>query len=61
MLSVIVELPGDFVVWAVSPEARFLNGRFVWANWDVDELKDDKDEIIANPRKFTLGLIGSSD
>ncbi|KAG6353747.1 hypothetical protein INS49_005456 [Diaporthe citri] len=54
-----VELPGDFVVWAVSPEARFLNGRFVWANWDVDELKDDRDAILANPQKFTLGLVGS--
>lgn len=56
----LVELPGDFVVWAVSPEARFLNGRFVWANWDVDELKDDRAAILANPHKFTLGLIGSS-
>jgi NADP-dependent 3-hydroxy acid dehydrogenase YdfG len=59
-LSGPVELPGDFVVWAVSPEARFLNGRFVWANWDVDELKADKDAIVANPHKFTLGLIGSA-
>ncbi|KAK1754528.1 hypothetical protein QBC47DRAFT_402943 [Echria macrotheca] len=50
-------LPGDFVVWAVSPEARFLNGRFVWANWDVDEMKGDKEGILANPRKFTLGLV----
>ncbi|KAF3771075.1 NAD(P)-binding protein [Cryphonectria parasitica EP155] len=52
-----VALPGDFVVWAVSPEAHFLNGRFVWANWDVDELKDDKDAILADPHKFTMGLI----
>ncbi|RYO86456.1 hypothetical protein DL763_006704 [Monosporascus cannonballus] len=55
-----VALPGDFVVWAVSPEARFLNGRFVWANWDVDELRDDKEAILADPHKFTLGLIGGS-
>ncbi|KAK2610112.1 hypothetical protein N8I77_003567 [Diaporthe amygdali] len=54
-----VALSGDFVVWAVSPDARFLNGRFVWANWDVDELKDDREAILANPQKFTLGLIGS--
>ncbi|KAH7161198.1 hypothetical protein EDB81DRAFT_682672 [Dactylonectria macrodidyma] len=53
-------LPGDFVVWAVSPEARFLNGRFVWANWDVDELQDDKEAILADPQKFTLGLVGGS-
>ncbi|KAL2276501.1 hypothetical protein FJTKL_00815 [Diaporthe vaccinii] len=58
-LSGLAELPGDFVVWAVSPEARFLNGRFVWVNWDVDELKNDRDEILSNPHKFTLGLVGS--
>jgi hypothetical protein len=32
-------LPGNFAVWAASPEATFLHGRFVWANWDVEELK----------------------
>ncbi|KAK3348730.1 hypothetical protein B0T25DRAFT_546395 [Lasiosphaeria hispida] len=53
-----VALPGDFVVWAVSPEARFLSGRFVWANWDVEELKADRDAILADPRKFTQGLVG---
>ena len=52
-----VELAADFAVWAVSPEASFLHGRFVWANWDVEELKAQKDEIQANPAKFTLGLL----
>lgn len=33
------DLPGNFAVWAASPEAAFLHGRFVWANWDVEELK----------------------
>lgn len=28
----IVELPADFLVWAASPEAKFLNGKFVWAH-----------------------------
>ncbi|KAF5985538.1 peroxisomal short-chain alcohol dehydrogenase [Fusarium coicis] len=32
-------LPGHFSVWEATPEASFLHGRFVWANWDVDELK----------------------
>ncbi|KAF4450421.1 hypothetical protein F53441_6420 [Fusarium austroafricanum] len=32
-------LPGAFAVWCASPEASFLHGRFVWAAWDVDELK----------------------
>ncbi|KAJ4187433.1 hypothetical protein NW767_012351 [Fusarium falciforme] len=34
-----IKLPGDFAVWAASDEAEFLHGRFVWANWDVDELQ----------------------
>ncbi|KAF4949489.1 hypothetical protein FSARC_13473 [Fusarium sarcochroum] len=35
-----IKLPGDFAVWAASKEAEFLHGRFVWARWDVDELKN---------------------
>ncbi|KAF5369146.1 hypothetical protein D9757_011079 [Collybiopsis confluens] len=34
-------LPADFSVWAASPEASWLHGRFLWAHWDVDELKAD--------------------
>ncbi|KAI9150528.1 Short chain dehydrogenase citE [Paramyrothecium foliicola] len=33
-------LPGHFAVWAASPEAAFLHGRFVWANWDMEEIKN---------------------
>ncbi|KAJ3929496.1 MAG: short-chain dehydrogenase/reductase [Lentinula lateritia] len=36
-------LPGNFAVWAASPEASWLHGRFVWAHWDVDELRADKE------------------
>lgn len=25
-------------MWAASDEAAFLNGRFIWASWDVEEL-----------------------
>ncbi|KAH6995553.1 hypothetical protein BKA56DRAFT_650426 [Ilyonectria sp. MPI-CAGE-AT-0026] len=32
------ELPGSFLVWLASPEAKFLKGKFVWANWDAEEL-----------------------
>ncbi|KAI8311507.1 putative transporter [Colletotrichum sp. SAR11_59] len=34
-----ISLPADFLVWAASQEAAFLNGKFVFANWDVEELK----------------------
>jgi hypothetical protein len=45
-------------VWGLSPEARFLNGRFVWVNWDVNELIADKEAILADPKKFTINLMG---
>ncbi|KAB8269090.1 putative NADP(+)-dependent dehydrogenase [Aspergillus minisclerotigenes] len=40
-----VRLPADFTVWLASNEASFLNGRQVWANWDVDQLKEKAEEI----------------
>ncbi|KAF4469140.1 hypothetical protein FALBO_3963 [Fusarium albosuccineum] len=39
------ELAARFLVWLASPEAEFLSGKFVWVNWDVDELKSRADEI----------------
>ncbi|KAF9078204.1 short-chain dehydrogenase/reductase [Rhodocollybia butyracea] len=36
-------LPADFSVWASSPEASWLHGCFVWAHWDVDEMKADRE------------------
>jgi hypothetical protein len=51
-----VDLAAHFVVWCTSPAAGFLNGRFVWANWDVDELKM-KEASIYEERKLTFGLL----
>jgi len=53
----IVNLPADFVIWAVSSDASFLRGKLVWSNWDVDELKAMKKEIEGTA-KFTFGLLG---
>lgn len=39
-------LTGEFVVWLATEQAAFLNGRFVWVNWDVDELVGLKEEIM---------------
>lgn len=40
------ELPGGFAVWlAAHPSARELNGKFIWANWDIEELLERKDEV----------------
>ncbi|CZR53668.1 related to reductase [Phialocephala subalpina] len=53
-----VDLPGDFCVWLASEEAEFLNGRYVWANWDVEELKERKGEILGGAGLLTLSLEG---
>lgn len=42
-----VDLPGHFCLWLTSPEAAFLRGKYVWVNWDVDELKARKEEIVS--------------
>ena len=42
----LADLAGNFYVWLASPEASFLRGKFVWVNWDVDELKALKDKIL---------------
>ncbi|EJT69417.1 hypothetical protein GGTG_13036 [Gaeumannomyces tritici R3-111a-1] len=41
-----ISLPADFLVWVVSPEAKFLNGKLVFSAWDVDELKSREKEIV---------------
>ncbi|KAF6836535.1 short chain dehydrogenase reductase [Colletotrichum plurivorum] len=53
-----VALPGDFVVWALSGEAKFLDGRFVHANWDVEEVEAMKGELEKDEGRFTMGLLG---
>ncbi|KAI4952342.1 hypothetical protein J4E91_002811 [Alternaria rosae] len=52
-----IELPASFAVWIVSPEAEFLSGKFVWSNWDVDELKAKKKQLQSS-QDLTLGLLG---
>jgi hypothetical protein len=53
------ELVGNFAVWLASPEASFLDGKYVWGNWDVDELKAMANQITADgSSNLTHGLIG---
>ncbi|KAB8296412.1 hypothetical protein EYC80_009156 [Monilinia laxa] len=52
-----VSLPASFNVWLASPEARFLKGKYVWANWDVDELKA-KSKEIEESAQLSIGLVG---
>ena len=32
------DLPAHFALWLAGPDSECLRGRFLWANWDVDEL-----------------------
>ena len=52
-----VDSSASFIVWTTSPEADFLRGKFLWANWDVDELKAKREELLAGPQ-LTFGLQG---
>lgn len=45
------------MTWLSSPEAAFLKGKFVWANYDVDELKERAAEIEAGS-ELNIGLLG---
>jgi hypothetical protein len=55
-----VKLPSDFGVWAASSEAAFLHGRFVWAAWDLGEVRSDEvlKRIKNDPDFLTLRLVG---
>lgn len=53
----IVSLPATFNVWLASSEAKFLKGKFLWANWDVDELKARATEIEEG-MLLSVGLVG---
>ncbi|KAF4333432.1 short-chain type dehydrogenase reductase [Fusarium beomiforme] len=53
-----IRLPASYCVWlAASKEADCLKGRFLWANWDVTELLQRKDEIKTQ-NLLTHGLAG---
>ncbi|KAF3893535.1 putative short-chain dehydrogenase [Trichophyton interdigitale] len=51
-------LPENYIVWAASPAASFLHGRFVWANWDVTELKSCEALTDGKPENKNLLKIG---
>lgn len=51
-----VALTANFILWLASPEADFMKGRFAWVNWDIEELKARKEEILEKDLlKYTLG------
>jgi len=40
------KLAGQFFAWAATEEAAFLSGRFLWAEWDIEELKGRERDIL---------------
>ncbi|KAK7946712.1 uncharacterized protein PG986_011033 [Apiospora aurea] len=50
-------LAAGFMLWLTKPDAKFLNGKTVWANWDVTELKAMR-ESISVTGKLNIGLTG---
>ena len=44
-------------MWLASPEATFLKGKFVWANWDAEELLERAEEI-KNAKLLSMVLDG---
>lgn len=53
-------LPADTCVWLASPEAEFLKGRMTWCDWDADELKAKKEEIVEKDllKPILAGVVG---
>lgn len=49
-------LCGGFVLWLCA-KGGFLRGKFVWANWDVDELERRRGDIVKDADLLRLGLI----
>ncbi|KAI1647001.1 uncharacterized protein F4817DRAFT_316093 [Daldinia loculata] len=50
------DLCGHFAVWAASREAEFLHGRFVWAAWDVDELRSGEIRKLIDKEPYYLQI-----
>ncbi|KIK66729.1 hypothetical protein GYMLUDRAFT_238965 [Collybiopsis luxurians FD-317 M1] len=47
-----MSLAADYAVWAASPEASWLHGRYVYAHWDVDEFKNLVNELDSDVGKL---------
>ena len=52
-----VGLCGGFCVWLTKEKRDWLAGRYLVANWDVQELEDLKDDIVKGDKlKFRMVL-----
>lgn len=51
-------LSAHSAVWLAGRDTGFLHGRFVWANWDAEELMGMKERILADPTFLKVGVTG---
>ena len=53
------DLSAHFFVWLASPKGACIpSGRYLWAHWDVEELKQRRKELYDDPVALTLTLSG---
>lgn len=52
------ELVGGVAVWLATEKARFMNGRVMNSNWDVDDLWERREEILGG-KSLQIDLVGS--
>ena len=52
-------LSSDMAVWLCGKEAAFLHGRYLWANWDAEELVNMKERIEENGL-LKIGVVGNN-
>lgn len=51
-------LAAHMALWLSSPAAAFLHGRFIWANWNADELVARSEEILSDHGLLKVGITG---
>ena len=52
------ELVGGVGVWLSTGDKKFLSGRYITVNWDVEELVARKEEIVEGD-KLKVQLVGN--
>ena len=52
-----VDVAAHFCVWLSIKEGNGTapSGRYLWGNWDVEELKERKEELWVNEGLLTIG------
>ena len=56
--AALANVPGQFAVWAASTQASFLHGRYVWAEWDVNELENLQERLKNDENLLRIGVHG---